>query len=91
MFSATSYVAFWRECGKDLLASGDDNCVNFLRATKFSVRDDYTVPGKRHLTSSEASEAVKSRVEARADSVIDSRAGRTVNTRSQAKKTRAVG
>ncbi|GAB1310224.1 hypothetical protein MFIFM68171_00434 [Madurella fahalii] len=78
-----AYVAFWRECGEDLLASGDGNCINFLGAAKFSVRDDYTVPGKQPRSASAAREAVKNRVEARADSTIDSRAKGAINPRSQ--------
>lgn len=41
-------VAFWKDgCGKKLMGSGDGGeCVNFSGATTFSVREDFTVPGK---------------------------------------------
>ncbi|KAK4145522.1 uncharacterized protein C8A04DRAFT_35787 [Dichotomopilus funicola] len=45
-------VAFWKTCSRDLVASSDDNCVNFQGATRFSIREDWTVPGKRSVPSS---------------------------------------
>ncbi|EAQ85336.1 predicted protein [Chaetomium globosum CBS 148.51] len=53
-------VAFWKSCSQDLIASGDDNCLNFPKATRFSIREDWTVPGKRSVPSAATTSTTES-------------------------------
>ncbi|KAK4233221.1 hypothetical protein C8A03DRAFT_48165 [Achaetomium macrosporum] len=73
-------VAFWRVCNQNLVASADDNCVNFARATRFSIREDWIVPGKHSASSSVAAKAVEARIEASGESSPAREAGDAINS-----------
>ena len=89
-------VAFWQTCNQNLKASGDDNCVNFEGARQFAVREDWTVPGKRSVSSPAPPEAVlETRIQASSSSsssgpVMEARAGVDAPPLAANKKPRAV-
>ncbi|KAK3297913.1 uncharacterized protein B0H64DRAFT_431743 [Chaetomium fimeti] len=86
-----SDVAFWRTCGQNLVASGDNNCVTFYGATRFSIREDWTVPGKRGVSSPAPPEAaIEARTEASGEPIPLMGARGAISPPPPAKKSRAL-